>query len=142
MLAACGNNSGQVPATSSSILVTTATGSGSTVITVPSTSQPELTPNTEAVIVDLATRLGVDESAIELVVAETVTWPDGRLGCPELSLPYTLDPVEGYRIVLGYEGRLYHFHVGSDGIPKLCESLTKRGQGPGAPEPSIPPPIK
>jgi hypothetical protein len=110
--------------------------------TVTSTSQPELTPITAAASTELATRLGVDASVIEVVVADTVTWPDGRLGCPELDLPYTLEPVDGYRVVLGYEGQLYHFHVGSDGIPKLCESLAKRGEGPGTPEPSIPPPIK
>jgi hypothetical protein len=110
--------------------------------TVTSTSQPELTPITAAASTELATRLGVDASAIEVAVAEPMTWPDGRLGCPELDLPYTLEPVEGYRVVLEYGGRLYHFHVGSDANPRLCESLTKGSGGPGRPEPSIPPPIK
>jgi hypothetical protein len=122
--------------------MSTITAPGSTLSTVTTASDPDLTPVTEAALADLATRLGMDSSAIEVVVAEGVTWSDGRLGCPELDLPYTLDPVEGYRVVLGYEGRLYHFHAGSDGMPKLCESLTERGEGPGTPEPSIPPPIK
>jgi hypothetical protein len=110
--------------------------------TVTSTSEPNVTLVTEAATADLAARLGTDRAEIEVVVAEPMTWPDGRLGCPELDLPYTLEPVDGYRVVLEHGGRLYHFHVGSDANPKLCESLTKRGEGPGTPEPSIPPPIK
>jgi hypothetical protein len=102
----------------------------------------ELTKITEAASADLASRLGIDQSLIEVAVAEAVTWPDGRLGCPDFDLPYTLDPVDGYRVVLGHEGRLYHFHVGNDATPRICEGLTKRSEGPGRPEPSIPPPIK
>jgi hypothetical protein len=102
----------------------------------------DLTHVIDAASADLASRLGVDPSLLEVEVAERMTWPDGRLGCPELDLPYTLEPVEGYRVVLGYEGHLYHFHVGSDATPRLCESLTRWGEGPGTPEPSIPPPIK
>jgi hypothetical protein len=142
MLAACGDNSAEPLATSSPLRMTTTTGPGSTLSTVTSTGDPDLIAITAAASADLADRLGVDRSLITIQVAEPMTWPDGRLGCPELDLPYTLDPIEGYRVVLGHEGRLYHFHVASDGIPKLCESLTKRGDGPGTPEPSIPPPIK
>jgi hypothetical protein len=109
---------------------------------VTSTSRPELTSITAAASADLAARLGVEVSDINVAVAEATTWPDGRLGCPELDLPYTLEPVEGYRVVLAHEGRLYHFHVGSDATPRLCESLIKGSGGPGSPEPSIPPPIK
>jgi hypothetical protein len=142
LLPGCGDTSGDAALDSSPPPVATATAPASTLSNVTSTSEPQLTPVTEAAKADLSARLGVDPSMIEVVVAEGVTWPDGRLGCPELDLPYTLEPVEGYRVVLGYEGRLYHFHVGSDGIPTLCESLTKRGEGPGTPEPSIPPPIR
>ena len=102
----------------------------------------EIAAITETASADLAARLGVDTSAIAVVVAEAVTWPDGRLGCTDLALPYSLESVDGYRVVLEHEGTRYHFHVGSDAIPKLCEGLTRRARGPGSPEPSIPPPIK
>ena len=103
---------------------------------------PELDSVTEAAVADLVPRVGVDASAVEVLVAERVTWPDGRMGCPGLAIPYTLEPIEGFRVVLGYEGLTYHYHAGSDAVPLLCESVTKRARGPGAPEPSIPPPIK
>jgi hypothetical protein len=103
---------------------------------------PELAAATTEAVNDLSTRLGVAPSAIEVVVAEEITWPDGRLGCPDLSLPYTLEPVDGQRVVLGHESRLYHYHFGSEATPVLCESLSERSKGPGTPEPTIPPPIK
>jgi len=102
----------------------------------------ELSSVTEAAVADIVTRMGIDPTAVEVLVSERVTWPDGRLGCIDLSLPYTLEPVEGYRVVLENDGQLFHFHAGSDATPKLCESLTERAGGPGTPEPSIPPPIK
>ena len=102
----------------------------------------ELDSVTEAALADLAGRIEIDPTAVEVLVSERVSWPDGRLGCPETARPYTLEQVEGFRVVLGYESRTYHYHAGSDAVPFLCESVTKRAGGPGAPEPSIPPPIK
>jgi len=102
----------------------------------------ELDSVTEAAVADLVARVGIDATAVEVLVAEQVTWPDGRMGCPEVATPYTLEPIEGFRVVLGHEGLTYHYHAGSDAAPSLCESVTKRTRGPGAPEPSIPPPIK
>ena len=96
----------------------------------------------EAALADLVTNMGIDPTTVEVLVSERVTWPDGRLGCPEPVRPYTLEKIEGFRVVLGYESRTYHYHAGSDAVPSLCESVTKRAGGPGAPEPSIPPPIK
>lgn len=113
-----------------------------TTVSPPDSTPAEMAAITEAASADLAARLGVDTSAIVVVMAEAVTWPDGRLGCTDLALPYSLEPVDGYRLVLEHEGTRYHFHVGSDAIPKLCEGLTRRAKGPGSPEPSIPPPIK
>jgi hypothetical protein len=103
---------------------------------------PELDFVTEAAVADLVARVGIDATAVEVLVAERVTWPDGRMGCPELDTPYTLEPIDGFRVVLGHEGLTYHYHAGSDAVPSLCESVTKRARGPGSPEPSIPPPIK
>ncbi len=91
----------------------------------PVTTEPsygaELSPVVERARADLATRLGVEESAIEVVSAEFVTWSDGSLGCPQPGMMYTQALVEGSRVVLGYEGKLYPYHVGPDGEPFLCE---------------------
>ncbi len=105
-------------------------------------SQSELGLVTEAAVADLAARLEVEPSVVDVVVAERVTWPDGRLGCPESVRPYTLDQVEGFRVVVRYEDNNYHYHAAGDAVPSLCGSVTKRAGGPGTPEPSIPPPIK
>ena len=102
----------------------------------------ELDSVMEAALADLVARLGIDPSAVEVLVSERVIWPDGRIGCPEPVRPYTMEQIEGFRVVLGYESRAYHYHAGSDAVPSLCESVTTRAGGPGAPEPSIPPPIK
>lgn len=70
---------------------------------------------------DAAERLGVDEDEVELVTFETVTWPDGAIGCPEPGEMYTQALVEGYRIVLSADGTelTYHGETGQD--PFLCE---------------------
>ncbi len=81
----------------------------------------ELSPVVERARADLATRLGVEESVIEVVSAELVTWSDGSLGCPQPGMMYTQALVEGSRVVLGSEGTLYPYHAGPDGEPFLCE---------------------
>jgi hypothetical protein len=144
---ACGSaESGQ--STTTQLLATTAlenpAPTTSTLITVSTEEEisPEVDSVAEEAVADLVARLGIDATAVEVLVAERVTWPDGRMGCPELATPYTLEPIEGFRVVLGHGGLTYHYHAGSDAAPSLCESVTKRARGPGSPEPSIPPPIK
>lgn len=75
-----------------------------------------------AAVADLATRLKVEPEAIEVVQSEATTWPDGSLGCPEPGKFYTQALVEGYRVILRHDGRLYVYPAGSDGIPFLCGS--------------------
>ena len=149
LLAACGDGFASGGSTTvGATMVGTSSPQGTsrtstlTIVTSDDTPASELSGIIESASATLAERLGVSASSLEVVVAERVTWPDGSLGCDDLDIPYTLDPVEGYRVVLGHEGRLYHYHVGSDAVPKPCESLTRRSDGPGSPEPSIPPPIK
>lgn len=71
---------------------------------------------------DLAARLRVDRSDIEVLRFEEVTWPDGSLGCPQPGEFYTQALVDGYRVVLGVDDRVYLYHAGSDGDPFLCPS--------------------
>lgn len=76
---------------------------------------------------DLAGRLGVEESAIDVVSVESVTWSDGSLGCPQPGMVYTQALVEGSRVVLSHDDRFYDYHAGTDKQPFLCESDAEDG---------------
>jgi hypothetical protein len=81
----------------------------------------------EAAIDDLASRLGVEPRTIRLISSETVTWPDGSLGCPEPERSYTQAQVGGYRVVLNHAERAYDYHAGPDGSPFLCPTAERDG---------------
>lgn len=91
----------------------------------------------ELAIADLVDRFGVDPTAIEVLEAEPVTWPDGSLGCPQPGMLYTQALVEGYRVVLGYQGHSFFYHAGPDAIPFYCEAPTEAGGGDPAPPPVV-----
>jgi len=76
---------------------------------------------------DLARRLVVEPEELEVVSVEDVTWPDGSLGCPEPGVSYTQAVVEGSKVVLGHDGRVYIYHAGDDDQPFLCPSDEKDG---------------
>ena len=76
-----------------------------------------------AVVADAARRFKVAESAVVLVRAEKVTWPDGSLGCPQPGLMYTQMLVAGFRIVAKTgEGELL-YHTDSRGNVVSCATL-------------------
>jgi hypothetical protein len=75
----------------------------------------------EAAVNDLAASQGVDPSAVEVVTAEEVTWPDGALGCPEPDQMYTQALVPGYRIVLEVDGTEVHYHGAEGAEPMRCD---------------------
>ena len=69
---------------------------------------------------DLAHRLEIDASDIELIEAQFVRWPNSALGCPEPDMMYTQALVTGYRIRLVADGRPYHYHGARDKPPFYC----------------------
>ncbi|MBW3666315.1 MAG: hypothetical protein KY394_01840 [Actinobacteria bacterium] len=89
--------------------------------------EAEFAPVIEPARADLATRLGVEESSIEVATAEAVTWSDGSLGCPQPGMFYTQALVEGSRVVLRHDDRFYDYHAGADDEPFLCESDAEDG---------------
>ena len=119
--AACG--AGTEP--TATTVATTTTSEGET--TTMSPTQGEGLPIVEPAVTDLARRLGVEATEIEVVTAERVTWPDGSLGCPEPGMSYTQALVEGSKVALGHGGRVYLYHAGTDDEPFLCPSEDKDG---------------
>ena len=126
VLAACGAGpeSPTVGETTTSATATTTTPNETT--TMPISEQQQL-PIVAPAQADLARRLGVEPDELEVVSAEEVTWPDGSLGCPEPGMSYTQALVDGSKVVLQYDGRVYVYHAGADAEPFLCPSEEKDG---------------
>jgi hypothetical protein len=92
----------------------------------PSTSVPvvgEVPPAiVDAATSMLETKVGAEAAAsAAVVVAETVTWPDGSLGCPVPGQSYTQVPVPGYRLVFEVDGSRYDYRATDTGYIRLCE---------------------
>ena len=82
---------------------------------------PDMQIQVDAAVTDLAQRLAIAADEINLVRAEAVVWRDGSLGCPREDMMYTQVLVPGTLIVLGFEGKHYHYHAGRGGPPAYCE---------------------
>lgn len=125
-LAACGAGA-EPPAVGESTMPSTVpTTSENETNTMPTSEQEQL-PIVAPARDDLAQRLGVDPEQLEVISAEEVTWPDGSLGCPEPGMSYTQALVDGSKVVLEHDGRVYVYHAGDDGEPFLCPSDEKDG---------------
>jgi len=100
-------------------------------------SQPTLPSGMEPLVdqakKDLAQRLSILVNQIELIRAESVTWPDASLGCPLPGMAYKQVPEDGALIILQAEGINYEYHTGGNRGLFLCESTYK--------DPSSPPKI-
>lgn len=69
---------------------------------------------------DLAARLETDQGSLEVVSAESVTWSDGALGCPEPGGMYTQALRPGYRIRISDGEQVHHYHGARDREPFYC----------------------
>ncbi|MBN1656770.1 MAG: hypothetical protein JXA93_00135 [Anaerolineae bacterium] len=74
----------------------------------------------ESARADLADRLGISPSSIQVVSVEQVDWPDTSLGCPQEGQMYAQVIVPGQRVVFEADGEQYVYHTG-DGNVILCE---------------------
>ena len=83
-------------------------------------SQPLPAARIEAALDDATTRVNLPREQIEVVIAESVTWADGSLGCPQPGMMYTQALVPGFRIVLNAGGQLLAYHAGKDAPPMFC----------------------
>ena len=60
---------------------------------------------------DLAQRLGVEPSKIRLSGMQPHRWDDSALGCPQQGEAVQPGPVDGFRLMLKYSGRVYTYHT-------------------------------
>lgn len=79
----------------------------------------------DRVLADARTQLGTDD--LDVLVGETVTWPDGSLGCPEPGMMYTQALVDGYQIVVSDGTTELDYRVGAGGGFRLCTAPRPRG---------------
>ncbi len=83
--------------------------------------EPGLEAFVEQAKADLARRTGLATDQIAVLAAQSVTWPDGSLGCPQPGMAYTQVQVDGLLIRLRAGGRDYEYHSGGPRAPFLCE---------------------
>ncbi len=76
----------------------------------------------DAARTELAARIGAAAAAgAEIVVAESVTWPDGSLGCPVPGEMYVQVLTPGYRLVFEADGVRHDYRLSEAGAVRLCE---------------------
>jgi hypothetical protein len=73
-----------------------------------------------AAISDAVRRSGAARTDVKVVIAESVTWSDGSMGCPQPGMMYTQALSAGYRIVLEAAGQTLNYHSSADGGPTFC----------------------
>jgi hypothetical protein len=70
---------------------------------------------------DLAKRLNIAVTEVEVISEEPTTWNDGSMGCPNPDMMYTQATTEGTKIVLVAKQKSYDYHAGTNDEPFLCE---------------------
>ena len=80
----------------------------------------------DAILDDMTQRTEAEPNAIQQLRAESRRWPDGSLGCPKPGEVYTQVPVNGYRVVLEYDGKQYDYRATQRGYFFLCEGSWTR----------------
>ncbi|MFP3852751.1 MAG: hypothetical protein ACLFWD_00510 [Anaerolineales bacterium] len=74
----------------------------------------------DKVVADLAARLEIPSSAVEVIDVEEMIWSDASLGCPRPGMMYVQVVTPGYRVVLEAEGQTYPYHTDERGRFVLC----------------------
>ena len=79
---------------------------------------------------DLAQRLSISASQINVRGIQNVLWPDDSLGCPQPGMTYTQALVQGYLIILESQGREFEYHANLKNYIFYCENPTPPLQAP------------
>ena len=81
---------------------------------------------------DLARQPGVDAQDARVIRAESVTWPNGGLGCPTPGEMYTQSTEPGYLVEFRAGARVYSYHATRRGYFKLCPQPSAKRPPPRA----------
>ncbi|HEY6125437.1 MAG TPA: hypothetical protein VIV63_12365 [Steroidobacteraceae bacterium] len=73
-----------------------------------------------AVVADAARRFAVSENEVVLINAESVTWSDGSMGCPQPGQMYTQMLVPGFRLAAKTSAGQMVYHTDSRGTVVNC----------------------
>ena len=91
----------------------------------PTTSFPT-TPNLQSLIenakADLAQRLSISTTEINVLDARDVVWSNSSLGCPQPGMLYADVLTTGYLILLSANNQEYEYHVGKGFDIFYCEN--------------------
>ena len=71
---------------------------------------------------DLARRLAISTDEIVLLQAESVTWPDASMGCPQEGMGYAQVLTPGYLIRLASGGQEFEYHASRGTEVVYCEN--------------------
>lgn len=61
-----------------------------------------------------------DNSAYEVLLAETQIWSDGSLGCPEPGVSYTQALVDGYQVIISGPTGDQDYRIAANGYFFIC----------------------
>jgi hypothetical protein len=81
---------------------------------------PTLQSVTEAVLADAVQRTGIERDRLKVASAQSVTWADGSLGCPQPGMSYTMALVPGYWIKVRAGEQVLDYHASQRGHFVLC----------------------
>lgn len=70
----------------------------------------------------LAEKLSINSNKILVLSAQSVTWLDSSLGCPQPDMFYLQVLTDGYRIELSVDGQSYFYHANTKGSGLICEN--------------------
>jgi len=74
----------------------------------------------QALLADMAERLGLPVDQITVVHSQVVEWSDGSLGCPQPGMMYLQVLTPGFRVVLAAQDLLYDYHTDTKSQFILC----------------------
>jgi hypothetical protein len=72
---------------------------------------------------DLSERTGAPPEGIVVIQDQEIVWNDGSLGCPQPGEFYTQALVNGYWVILEFEGQKYDYRASDKGYFFLCEGF-------------------
>lgn len=88
--------------------------------TLPAEIDPEARTAVQLAIEDLVQRIAVKRTAVYVLRAQAVEWPDTSLGCPKEGMMYAQVITPGFLILLSAEGRVYEYHTDWGNYAVLC----------------------